>query len=333
MTDNFLDLFQPEPPTNPKGGTPPVATPVPAPALAPAEPVASMFDGVLDELVFPEQPGVDVPALPEQIEPEPDPHDWEPAPEKETAPELVATDEPEPIEDEVATPLAKVETETASVLEQFERRGAIDPFQSQDEALDSLVAEIRASPEPEQRLALVHRPEDKARLKERLGDTPTDVRVVKPATTPRKSRAPLLVGVGVAVLALGSIGWWTLSSNKESPEPAVSTVESAVQPAVAEPSTPEFQIPTTPEPVVISPADLVADVIQTTPEPAPVQPEPPVAESEAEPAPVIAKPAPVQPSAPKPKAKLATPKPQPKPAEKSWQDDALDQLDNLEKRL
>ncbi|RZI84731.1 MAG: hypothetical protein EOP38_08005 [Rubrivivax sp.] len=333
MTDNFLDLFQPEPSTNPKGAPELAATPVPAPALAPAEPAASMFDGVMDDLVLPEQPGVDVPSLPEPIEPEPEPQVGEPEPKMETAPELVAIDEPEPIDNEVVTPQAEVETDSATVFEQFERRGAIDPFQSQDEALDSLVAEIRASPEPEKRLVLVHRPEDKARLKERLGDTPTDVRVVTTATTPRKSRAPLLVGVGVAVLALGSIGWWTLSSNKESPEPAVSTVEPAAQPAVAEPSTPEFQVPTTSEPVVINPADLVADVIQTTPEPAPVQPEPPVAEPEVAPAPVIAKTAPVQPSAPKPKAKPATPKPQPKPDEKSWQDDALDQLDNLEKRL
>ncbi|KAF1696032.1 hypothetical protein CSC65_05915 [Pseudoxanthomonas daejeonensis] len=308
-----------------------------------------MFDGVLDDLVLPEQPGVDVPALPEPIEPEPEPQAWEPEPEIETAPELVAIDEPEietapelvaidepePVADKVVTPQAEVETDTASVIEKFETQCSIDPFQSHDEALDALVADIQASPEPEKRVVLVHRPEDKARLEERLVDTPTDVRVVTTATTPRKSRAPLLVGVGLAVLALGAIGWWTLSSNKESPEPAASTVEPAAQPAVAEPSTPDIQVPTTPEPVVINPADLVADVIQTTPEPAPVQPEPPVVEPEVAPAPVVAKAAPAQPSAPKPKAKPATPKPkpQPKPAEKTWQDDALDQLDNLEKRL
>ncbi|WP_162315757.1 hypothetical protein [Pseudoxanthomonas yeongjuensis] len=83
MTDNFLDLFQPEPSTNPKVAPELAATPVPAPALAPAEPATSMFDGVLDDLVLPEQPGVDVPALPEPIEPEPEPQAWERKKKKE----------------------------------------------------------------------------------------------------------------------------------------------------------------------------------------------------------------------------------------------------------
>lgn len=53
MTDNFLDLFQPDPPAKPKATPEPVAAPVPVVAVIPDEPDTSLFDGLLDEPVPP----------------------------------------------------------------------------------------------------------------------------------------------------------------------------------------------------------------------------------------------------------------------------------------
>jgi len=237
-------------------------------------------------------------------------------------------------------------SEADGIFVNLEERGSLDPNQTREDAMDALVADVQAIPNPEQCVVLAHSPEDKAQLEECLGDTPAQVNVVRPAVT--KSRMPLLVGVGVALLAAGAIGWWTLSSNKESAEPTVAAptyaspgqaneaqVASAspTPPAVDVPSTPIVPAPASPQPVLVNPADLVADVVQLTPRT--VQPTPPVDEPEpkAAPAPVVAKAAPAPVAVPKPKAKPAS-KPAPTPApEKSWQDDALNQLDELEKRL
>lgn len=367
---DFLDLFElpaskderPAPPVAPKPVDQPVGNATPEPTRP------SMFDGVLDDLKVPEQPDAEGRAseAAATVEPdpviEPEPPVWDPKPVVELESEVVEpeTDGPameetapqidDPVEDEhpadveadenefwpgEQTPANETQAvEAATVYEQLEERRALDPYPSHDEAMSALVAEVQASPEPEQHVVLVHSLEDKKELEERLADSPAEVRVVQPAV---KSRTPLLVGVGAAILALGAIGWWTLSSNKESSEPTVATAPTATvdaPQAIAEP-VPEVQAPASPQPVLVNPADLVADVVQPTPqsEPAPPQVSEPEPEPKAAPAPTVAKATPAPAPTPKPKAKLS-PKPEPKPAPvKSWQDDALNQLDELEKRL
>ncbi|WP_140722399.1 hypothetical protein [Pseudomonas sp. Hp2] len=379
---DFLDLFElpaskdekPAPPGAPKPVDEPVGSAIPEPTRP------SMFDGVLDDLRGPEQPDAEgrageahaVPSEPEQVI-EPEPTAWEPVPAEYAGPveEKTAVEVFDP-EDEAApaqadpdvqseadtenefwpgeeTPVEPAEgraREADGIVVNMEEQGAIDPYQTREDAMDALVADVQASPNPKQCVVLAHSPEDKAQLEERLGDTPAQVDVVRPAVT--KSRMPLLVGVGVALLAAGAIGWWTLSSNKESAEPTVAAPTNAspgpandaqvasappAPPAVDVSSTPIVPAPASPQPVQVDPADLVADVVQPTPKP--VQPTPPVDEPEpkAAPAPVVAKAASAPVAVPKPKAKPAS-KPAPTPApEKSWQDDALNQLDELEKRL
>jgi len=354
---NLFDLPEPTPEAQPEQ----VATPDPAPvALVSSEPqTTTMFDGLLDDLIAsvpepveaseehePVVEEIEEQALPD-VEADSEPAELSvceaPIPTAEPEPECVPdpVQEPEPVEDaedEAADPEnefwpgieepSEALAEPDPILAQLEERGAIDPYQSREEALDTVVAEAQASSD-EPKTVLVHNAEDKAQLKDRLADTSTDVRMVVPAA-PTKSRTPLLVGVGVAVLALGAIGWWTLTSYKESsaPVPVVAT-EPVPVPSVVEPVEPvaTVQEPASPEPVLINPADLVSDVIQTAPVPAPVE------EAMPTPAPQVAKPAPAQEPAPKSKVK-PSPKPEPKSAPvKSWQDDALNQLDELEKRL
>jgi len=361
---DFLGLFdlpEPTPEVQPEQVTTPDPPPV---APVSSEPqTTTMFDGLLDDLIAPVHEPVEAGADPEpaveeveeqalpDVEADSEPAELSvaeapistPEPEPEFVPDPVQ--EPEPVEDaedEAADPEnefwpgieepSEALAEPDPILAQLEERGAIDPYRSREEALDALVADAQASSH-EPKTILVHNAEDKALLEDRLADTSTDVRMVVPAA-PTKSRTPLLVGVGVAVLALGAIGWWTLSSNKESPAPIATPVAEAPAPAPSvvepiEPASPVVQAPADPEPVLINPADLVSDVIQPAPVPAPVE------EAKPEPAPAreVAKPAPAQAPAPKPKAK-PSPKPEPKPAPvKSWQDDALNQLDELEKRL
>lgn len=382
---DFLDLFElpaskderPAPPVAPKPVDQPVGNAIPEPTRP------SMFDGVLDDLRVPEQPNVEgraseahaVPAEPEQVI-EPEPTAWEPVPAAEYAepveektsvevfvpedevapaqaePDVQAEADTEnefwPNEETPAEPAEGRVSEADGIFANLEEQGAIDPYQTREDAMDALVADVQASPNPEQCVVLVHSPEDKAQLEERLGDTPAQVNVVRPAAT--KSRMPLMVGVGVVLLAAGAIGWWTLSSNRESAEPTVAAPIIAIPgqakesqvasvppapPAVDVPSTPIVPSPASPQPVLLNPADLVEDVVKPTPqhEPAPPQVSEPEPEPKAAPAPTVAKATPAPAPTAKPKAKPA-PKPEAKPVpEKSWQDDALNQLDELEKRL
>lgn len=382
---DFLDLFDlpaskdevQAPPVAPKPVDQPVGNAIPEPTRP------SMFDGVLDDLRVPEQPDAEgraseahaVPAEPEQVI-EPEPTAWEPVPaaeyaepveektsvevfdpEDEVAPAQVEPDvqaeadtenEFWPSEETPAEPAEGRVSEADGIFANLEEQGAIDPYLTREDAMDALVADVQASPHPERCVVLVHSPEDKAQLEERLGDTPAQVNVVRPAAT--KSRMPLLVGVGVVLLAAGAIGWWTLSSNRESAEPTVAAPIIAIPsqakeaqvasappapPVVDVPSTPIVPAPASPQPVLVNPADLVADVVQPTPqsEPAPPQVSEPEPEPKAAPAPVVAKQTPAPTPKPKPKAGPAS-KPAPTPSpEKSWQDDALNQLDELEKRL
>jgi len=388
MTDkpsDFLDLFDLPASKDEVQASPVAPKPVDQPVgNAISEPTRpSMFDGVLDDLRVPEQPDAEdlaseahaVPAEPEQVI-EPEPTAWEPVPAAEYAepveeitsvrvfdpedevaptqaePDVQAEADTEnefwPSEETPAEPAEGYVREADGILANLEEQGAIDPYQTREDAMDALVADVQASPHPEQSVVLVHSPEDKAQLEKRLGDTPAQVNVVRPAAT--KSRMPLLVGVGVIFLAAGAIGWWTLSSKRESAEPTVAAPIIAIpgqakeaQVASAPPTPPEVDVPSTPivpspastQPVLLNPADLVEDVIQPTPPPKPAPPQvsEPEPEPKAAPAHVVAKQTPAPAPTAKPKAKQS-PKPEAKPVpEKSWQDDALNQLDELEKRL
>lgn len=322
---DFLDLFDlPEPTTEQ------VATPDPQPVA----PIAidlqdtSLFDGLLDDLnaPFPEpvEASEDQEPVDEEGEEQDEPFDLPesdeagPAPEPEFVPDPFQGDQSD--EDAVeegnapdndfwpgTEDLPSEATADAGAI--LEERGSIEVFQSHDEAVDGLVADAAVS---------VDEPR-----------TIHDVRMVVSADRP-KSRTPLLVGAVVGVLAIGAIGWWTLSSNKESrdPTPVVATAPSPAPVKVEpiEPATAVAQAPAAHEPVLINPADIVADLDDPTPDTAPIE------EARPEPAPTPAHAAQRAP-VPKPKAK-PTPKPESKSAPAvNWQDDALDQLDNLEKRL
>src|SRR5690606_30513174 len=95
-----------------------------------------------------------------------------------------------PSEETPAEPAEGYVREADGILANLEEQGAIDPYQTREDAMDALVADVQASPHPEQSVVLVHSPEDKAQLEKRLGDTPAQVNVVRPAAT--KSRMPLL---------------------------------------------------------------------------------------------------------------------------------------------
>lgn len=315
--DDFLDLF---------------ATPAPkhAPALAIVEEAKpSMFDGVLDEF--------EVQAT--EAEPLQDP-----APEiaQEQQSEAEAPEEAQP-EPEVADPaigydmtmnapmdvsvlMAVAEPEDrdrlrGSAFDRLVERGEREPAQDRAEAVDHLVQDWHASPEPvEQRMGLVHSPEDRSAVLNALPATvpASAVRVVKP----QRSRRPLGIGACVAVLAIaGAVAW--IHTNKGS-APAV-VVETPVQ-------APKIEAPQAPAPVVAAPPVIEPPKIETAvvvePVPAPAKVEPEVTP---DPVPVKSEPKSV---AKKPAQKKPAPKPpkQEAPA-KTWQDDAMDKLDDLEKRL
>lgn len=340
---DFLDLFDLPEPTPEQVAT---TDPQPVAPIAAGPQDTSLFDSLLDDLIapFPEpvEASEDQEPVDEEGEEQDEPFDLPesdeagPAPEPEFVPDPFQGDQSdEDAVEEGKTPdndfwpgtedLPSEATADAGAI--LEERGSIKVFQSHDEAVDALVADAAVSVD-EPRTILVHTAEDKALLKERLAETPHDVRMVVPADPP-KSRTPLLVGVVVGVMTLGAIGWWTLSSNKESHNPT-QVVATAPSPAPVkvesiEPAAAVAKAPVTHEPVLINPADIVADLDDPTPDTASEE-----TRHESAPAPVHAA---QRAPAPKPKAKPA-PKPEPKPAPAmTWQDDALDQLDNLEKRL
>lgn len=307
--DDFMDLF---------------ATPAPKPAQAPApveEVKPSMFDGVLDEFEVQaeedlEQVTTEVEA-PEEAQPESevdDPaigYDW-----TVNAPMAM------PLTFAVAEPEDRDRLLDAhrSVVERLVEHGEREPAQDRAEAVDHLVQDWHASPEPvEQRMVLVHSLEDRSAVLNALPATvpASAVRVVKP----RRSRRPLWIGVAVAILAIGGAVAW-IHTNKESAPTVV--VEAPVQ-------APKVEAPPAPAPIVMAPPVIeppkveTAVVVEPVPEPAKVEPV------------VMPDPVPVK-SEPKPVAKKpAQKKPAPKPAQeapaKTWQDDAMDKLDDLEKRL
>lgn len=346
---DFLDLFDLPEPTPEQVAT---TDPQPVAPIAAGPQDTSLFDSLLDDLIapFPEpvEASEDQEPVDEEGEEQDEPFDLPesdeagPGPEPEFVPDPFQGDQSD--EDAVEEGNAPDNdfwpgTEdmpseaTADAGAILEERGSIEVFQSHDEAVDALVADAAVSVD-EPRTILVHTAEDKALLKERLAETPHDVRMVVPADPP-KSRTPLLVGAVVGVLALGAIGWWTLSSNKGShdPTPVVATAPSPapvkVRPIEPAAAAAVAKAPVAQEPVLINPADIVANLDDPTPDTAHIE----EARPEPAPAPAHAKETAQRTSASKPKAKH-TPKPEPKPAPAmTWQDNALDQLDNLEKRL
>ena len=314
MTDNFLDLFQPDPPAKPKALPELVAAPAPVVAVIPDEPDTSMFDGLLDEPEHPmpvSEPEYVAPKVVDVPEP-PAMEDLDPAPvaiEEDEGPSRDLTPEP----DEVSQPAITTIVENQEPVEEKDPDTGPEVVWAVPMSLPVLLAAADDSSRQD--------------ILEAHGEAV--VRSQVPATVPAlnapRSRLPVYVGAGVGLLVIGTIAWWTLSSNKESTTPVTDT--SLAQPV---PATPD-PVPVDPstEPVAPMPAAIVDDIMgRNTVEEAPVEAPTP------QPTPipvVVAAPAPTpKPVANKPKAKE---KPAPKPVEKSWQDDALDQLDNLEKRL
>lgn len=312
MTDNFLDLFQPDPPAKPKATPEPVAANVPVVAVIPQEPDTSMFDGLLDEAEQPmpaSEPEyvapsvVDVPAPPaiEEVDPAP-------AAIVEEGPSQDLTPEPVDVSQPVIDPVVEEED-----VDQEKPVIGYDLVVDAPMSLSVVLADAGTE-------------EDLEAHREAVATT--QVPATAPVAHPPRSRLPVLVGAGVGLLIIGTIAWWSLSSNKESTTPVADT--RLTQPVPA--TTDRVTVAPSTEPVAPMPAAIVDDIMGTnkveeTPveKPPATAPEPAVVpESKPEPKPV----------AKKPKAtEKPAPKPQPMPAEKSWQDDALDQLDNLEKRL
>lgn len=154
-----------------------------------------------------------------------------------------------------------------------------------------------------------------------------------PAPVQAKRAVPvkwLAVGGGVLAVAIGAaVFLWPTSDI--APEPAVATTAPIADEPVAE------QTPVADAPAVQAPpqadraADLVADVF-AEPTPQPAEPEPQVQEQEAvlEPAPKAPERAVAAPRTQQPRP--STPKPAPKP-QPAWQDDALNSLEDFERRL
>lgn len=311
MTDNFLDLFQPDPPAKPKALPELVAAPAPVVAVIPDEPDTSLFDGLLDEPVPPSPVSgpeymapevVDVPEIQAMGEVDPAPA----AIEEDEGPSQGLT--PEPVE--VSQPVIDPVVEEEDVDQE-------KPVIGFDFVVDAPVSLSVVLPDEGRKEA--HREAVVSSL------VPATVQAAKPPGP----RLQVLVGAGVGLLVIGAIAWWTLSSNKESTTPVADTRHAQPVPANPDP------VPVAPstEPVVPVPAAIVDDNMGTnTREEAHI--ETPSAQPAPEPA-VVPEPTPEpKPVTTKRKATgKPAPKSQPKPAEKSWQDDALDQLDNLEKRL
>lgn len=314
MTDNFLDLFQPDPPAKPKATPEPAAANVPVVAVIPEEPDTSMFDGLLDE---PEQP---MPVTePEYV-----------------APEVVDVPEPPAMEEVDPAPVAIAEVEVPSEFLALEAdevsQSVIDPVvEEEDVDQEKPVIGYDLVVDAPMSLSVVladaRTEEDLEAHREAVATT--QVPATAPVAHPPRSRLPVFVGAGVGLLIIGAVAWWTLSSNKESTTHVADT--RPAQPVSATPD-PVPVVPSTTH-VAPMPAAIVDDIMGTnTVEEAPV--EAPTPQPAPEPA-VVPEPTPAPKSvATKPKVKeKPAPMPQTKPAEKSWQDDALDQLDNLEKRL
>lgn len=312
--DDFLDLF---------------ATPAPRPAPVPVpveEAKPSMFDGVLDEFEVQatEAEQVDLEPEADQVEaPE------EAQPEPEVADPSIGYDMTMNAPMSISVVMAMAEPEDRDRLldahryavERLEEHGEREPAQDRAEVVDHLVQDWHASPAPvEQRMVLVHTPEDRSAVLNATVPAST-VRVVKP----QHSRRPLWIGVGVAVLAIGGAVAW-IHTNKES-APAV-VVEAPVQ-------APNVEAPPAPAPIVVAPPVIeppkveTVVVVEPVPESSKVEPEVTPDPVQSEPKPVAKKPAQKKPA---PKAAKREVPAQEAPA-KTWQDDAMDKLDDLEKRL
>ncbi|MDQ7280516.1 hypothetical protein O0J73_07190 [Stenotrophomonas sp. Sm6012] len=131
-------------------------------------------------------------------------------------------------------------------------------------------------------------------------------------------------GGGAVVLAVSVIGWLAYgSSNQESLPTPVPVPAQALEPVADEAPV----VPLVVEPEAPAPVEVPA---------APAMPEAPIAETKEVPAPAP-EPTPAAPAKPSPKPVAKKPqstKPAVQPAPKpTWQDDALDKLDDLEKRL
>ena len=195
-----------------------------------------------------------------------------------------------------------------------EMRPEVPVMSSEDEAAVAPATVVRDEPEAEER-QLPSQP-------------PMSALVAAPAThvelpSPVVARAPdsrlprRLIAVCGAVIGLAVVGWLLASyMHKASAPPIAVHAPQAVEP------TPELA------PVLVE--QPAPEPIATVAVPVPDAVQPPVSESETTPPQASPKRAP-QPKAATPDTKKVA-KPAPKP-EPQWQDDAMDALDDLEKRL
>lgn len=272
----------------------------PTPLARPAVP--NLADGLRNAGLLSHPPSVDR---------EPDPVI---EPEDDAVAEAVLESEPEPVPvyEPIVEPedAAAVPEEASQLFTDAEEMQVVDPVPEVEAAPD-------VAPEPDQ----LPKPEPAA-----TSAPPVAIALLPIGALPETAScsAPIRrwywVG-GAAVLAV-SVAWLMYgSSNKESvstsdPAPVAGPVadEAPVVPLAVEPEAPApIEAPAVP----VMPAAPIAEtkeVPATAPEPTPAAP---------------AKPTP-KPMAKKPQSVKPTVQPEPKP---TWQDDALDKLDDLEKRL
>ena len=293
----FLDLDNEGPAHAPIEPVPTPAVPVAAPAVEEPAPI--------DATPTPEPVQVEVtepaPVIPEPIEPEPDPASGFVV--EDIAARFVIDDgeeaaidlpvDPEPVIEDEPSPPDVVPYSEVAAIETIEPTPA-----------PAVVEVVETRPMPV--------------------STVPEVRTPITVPVPRRPFPWKWAAVGGAVLVVAGVGAFWLSRDPApvAPPVAVAPVKPTPAPVVVEPA---------PEPVVVEPTPVVVEPAPVVPEPAQPEPapEPSSKESPAKPTAPVA-----QDSKPKPRpAKKPTPAPKPAEPEKTWQDDALDQLDDLEKRL
>lgn len=254
-------------------------------------------------------------------------------PEQEPAPELEDAAEPEdePRSEQEAAPEVVPTVETIDPIVVVEVEPLLHEVVDEEVVVEPVV-------EPEHEPVLDLEPEPHALLEPEAVVAKVDEEQprVEPLSSQDKvagsSRRWILISGGVAACAIAIGGWFLFgTTNKESPAEPHATVASAptAEPmAMPEPASVAAPIAVEPEGVVEvepvpTPATEPIVAPAASPEPAPV---PQVKKVAAAPKPATAKTSRAKPSP------AASPKAKPK-AEPQWQDDALDALDDFEKRL
>lgn len=281
---------------------------LPVPPTPPARPaVPNLADGLRSAGLLSHPPSVD---------PEPDSAI---EPEADEVVEAVLEAEPvpvyEPIVEDVYVPPVPEEVSQLFTDAEFMAARELSP---EPEVEVEVASEVM--PEPERQ----PEPEPVASFASTLVIAPPTVEAL-PEASSRSAPGRRWYWVGGAVmLAVSVIGWLVYgSSNKESLPTPVPVAAQALEPVADE-------APVVPLVVELeAPASVEAQA-------APVMPEAPIAETKEVPAPAP-EPTPAAPAKPVPKPVAKKPqstKPAVQPAPKpTWQDDALDKLDDLEKRL